>query len=135
VNHAAGVGLCDGFDHGQEKLAHLRFVEFAPSALDESRKIFADEQLLNDERSAAFLFADVEDVDDVWVPDEVCRACFAKETLHDLSVLRVLGTQDLDGNRAPDVLVDRAINVAHGAASEQLLEAVLGCEYLANATV
>jgi hypothetical protein len=114
----------------QEEIEDLFDGKLAAAPLDQMSEVLAREQLLHDERRAVVLLADVENVDDVRVADEVGRTGLAHEPLHDGAVLGVLRPEHLDRDGAADVLVHRAIDVAHAAAPEELLEAILRGEHI-----
>ena len=108
---------------GPERVAELKHdrpqllqVERAPV---ESREAPAFEILHDEILPAIGESAEVEDLHDVVVPDEVGGARLVHEAFDHRGVARVLGVKDLDGDLAADLGVGRFVDRAKAAFAEE----------------
>ena len=67
---------------------------------------------------------EIEDLEDVVVPDEIDRAGLVEEALHDLAVARVLRVQELDGDARADDGMLGEVDRSHPALPEEPLQPV-----------
>ena len=92
MHDAAVVGGTESRAQLQYDARCRRSVERSP-LVDEVSQRRAIEKLHVDERPAIVEEVEVDDVDDVWMADEVDGAGFVEEALDDLRPVRVLGVQ------------------------------------------
>src|SRR3712207_495041 len=133
VDHAALVGEARGAQHLDDEVDRADRVQRRLVGGDLLER--APLQVLHRDVRRPVPLAAVEDADDVGVLQPGGARRLAAEALHELLVLGEAPMQELERDVAPELLVDRAVDVGHPARPDAVLDAVAAVHHGAGLEV